>query len=92
MLPAPPGLFSTYTDCPSDSDSRAATARAMISLEPPGANGTTKRIVRDGQADWAWVGRGISRDSRQQTANSQDRRRVDIGITGFKRWNSLIWR
>src|SRR5881397_2344079 len=51
--PAPPGLFSTYTVCPSCFVSSAATERATISEVPPGANGTRKRIGLEGQADCA---------------------------------------
>ena len=49
-LPAPPGLLSTNTDCPSDLPISTAEVRATISLLPPGANGTTKRIALLGQA------------------------------------------
>src|SRR5882672_11463559 len=39
--PAPP-RFSTTTDCPHFCESFAATVRAVISVPPPGANGTMK--------------------------------------------------
>src|SRR6202171_2646681 len=44
ILPAAPGLFSTYTCCPRIFDISAATERPTISELPPGANGTTNRI------------------------------------------------
>jgi hypothetical protein len=53
MLPAAPGLLSTYTDCPRPLLSSTASVRAMISELPPGAKGTTKRTALLGQAAWA---------------------------------------
>src|SRR5688572_8652745 len=47
MVPAP-GRFSTTTCCPRYSDTFGATARAVMSVPPPGADGTTKRIAREG--------------------------------------------
>src|ERR1700681_4260338 len=49
MLPPAPGLFSTTTDWPQTSCSRLLTRRAVISVEPPGVNGTTTRTGLDGQ-------------------------------------------
>ncbi len=49
IVPAPPGLFSTNTDCPSCLLSSCATLRDTTSELPPGANGTTKRIGLVGQ-------------------------------------------
>src|SRR5512132_2614227 len=43
ILPAAPGLFSTYTCCPRIFDISAATERPTISELPPGANGTISR-------------------------------------------------
>jgi hypothetical protein len=39
--PPPPALFSTTIVCPSAGEMRSATTRAMMSVVPPGANGTT---------------------------------------------------
>jgi hypothetical protein len=44
MLPAAPGLFSTITGWPSDSDIFCPSMRASTSLEPPGGSGTTMRM------------------------------------------------
>src|SRR5688572_16116853 len=43
MLPAAPARFSTTTGWPSGACSRSAIRRAKMSVEPPGANGTTRR-------------------------------------------------
>ena len=45
MVPAPPARLSTMTLTPIDVVSSCATARATISEVPPGANGTTRRMV-----------------------------------------------
>src|SRR5260221_6701315 len=50
MLPPAPGLFSTTTDWPQTCCRRLPTRRAVISVEPPGANGTTTRTGLVGQA------------------------------------------
>ena len=39
--PPAPGLFSTMTGLPQASPRRWAMLRAALSVEPPGANGTT---------------------------------------------------
>jgi hypothetical protein len=36
IVPARPGRFSATTDCPRARDSRSATSRATVSVEPPG--------------------------------------------------------
>ena len=43
-MPAPPPLLSTNTVWPRCLVSSLATVRATLSLVPPGAKGTTKRI------------------------------------------------
>src|SRR5690606_6644113 len=48
-----PGLFSTMTGCPRDWVSFSATRRARMSVEPPGAQGTTILTGFSGQAPWA---------------------------------------
>src|SRR2546426_12801798 len=50
MLPPAPGLFSITTDCPQTSCRRLPTRRAVVSVEPPGANGTTTRTDLTGQS------------------------------------------
>src|SRR4030088_3321935 len=50
MLPPAPGLFSTTTDWPQTSCRRLLTRRAVMSVEPPGVNGTTKRTDFVGQS------------------------------------------
>src|SRR5450631_4362206 len=50
MLPPAPGLFSTTTDWPQTSCRRLLTRRAVISVEPPGVNGTTTRTGLTGQS------------------------------------------
>src|SRR5215831_1606282 len=50
MLPLAPGRFSTTTDWPRRAPSRSATTRALVSVTPPGANGTTRRSGRAGQS------------------------------------------
>src|SRR5690606_15519674 len=50
MLAAAPGLFSTVTGCCQILVSCAATSRAVISVDPPGGNGTTMRTAREGKS------------------------------------------
>src|ERR1700737_5509906 len=50
MLPPAPGLFSTTPDWPQTSCRRLLTRRAVISVEPPGVNGTTTRTGLTGQS------------------------------------------
>src|SRR5215213_905688 len=50
MLPAAPPRLSTTTFWPSDCESAIDTIRAMMSVGPPGANGTTSVIGRSGHA------------------------------------------
>jgi hypothetical protein len=49
MMPLAPGRLSTIFDCPHALAICAATTRAMMSVVPPGANGTSIRIGRLGQ-------------------------------------------
>jgi len=48
ILPPAPPRFSTSTVCPKTSVSPGAMVRAVISMFPLGANGTTMRIGLDG--------------------------------------------
>src|SRR5467141_2446331 len=50
MLPPAPGLFSITTVWPHTSCRRLPMRRAVVSVEPPGANGTTMRTVFAGQS------------------------------------------
>src|SRR5262249_22177863 len=49
LVPAP-GLFSTTACWPQMRESRSVVRRATVSVEPPGANGTTTRTGRVGQS------------------------------------------
>jgi hypothetical protein len=48
IAPLAPGLLSTITFWPNSLDSFDATARATTSVTPPGGNGTTSVIAREG--------------------------------------------
>src|SRR5437868_11317829 len=50
ILPPAPGLFSTTTDWPHTSCRRLEMSRAVMSVEPPGVNGTTTRTGFTGQS------------------------------------------
>jgi hypothetical protein len=54
IVPVAPGLFSTTNGCPNFSCSLGAIARASVSVDPPGGNGTTIVTGLVGQAS-AWV-------------------------------------
>ena len=55
-----PGRFSTITGCLSSGPSLSATARAMASVPPPGADPTSMRTGLTGQfaESWAWACQG----------------------------------
>jgi len=50
MLVPPPGRFSIKTCWPEPFESRRPTIRAITSVGPPAANGTTRWMGRVGQA------------------------------------------
>jgi len=50
MVPPAPPRLSMMTATPSAAASLSATARARMSLDPPGGNGTTRVMLRLGQA------------------------------------------
>src|SRR2546429_4200827 len=52
MLPLAPPAFSMTTVCPSGCRMRSAMMRAVVSVEPPGGNGTMSVIGRVGKF-WA---------------------------------------
>src|SRR5688572_21467258 len=56
MLPDAPERLSTTTDWPSTPRSPSARIRAVMSVLPPGAKGTSSRMGRDGQASAAYAG------------------------------------
>src|ERR1700709_2059393 len=85
MLPPAPGLFSTTTDWPQSSCKRLETRRAVMSVEPPGVNGTTTRTgfagqsaadARDGRIDGAAIA---------AAARLTKRRRFSMGTSGWDR-------
>ncbi len=51
-MPPAPGRFSTTNDTPSNSPMRLATAREVVSVTPPGVNGTIQLIGLVGNV-WA---------------------------------------
>jgi hypothetical protein len=53
VVPAAPARFSTITCCPRRSPRRCWTTLAMMSVVPPGGNGTMMRTGRVGQPSWA---------------------------------------
>src|SRR5882672_5309563 len=55
MLPLTPGRFSITTAWPSAPPSRSPINRAKISVDPPGANGTTIRIGLAGYRSWPFA-------------------------------------
>ena len=73
MLPPAPGLFSTTTDWPQTSCRRLQTRRAVMSVEPPGVNGTTTRTGLTGQsAPAAREARSAALQSRQRQDRQND--------------------
>ena len=49
-MPPPPGLFSTTMFCPTYFEATSANLRRCVSVEPPGGQGQTSVIVREGKA------------------------------------------
>src|SRR5215831_7421403 len=81
MLVPAPGLFSITTCWPQILDSRSAVMRATVSVDPPGAYGTT-RTGRVGQAR-ASAGRLTAGASANVAARATRRRRSMMTV--FKR-------
>jgi hypothetical protein len=69
MLPDAPGLFSTTTGWPSARDNGSTTRRAVKSVEPPGAVGTTSVIGRCGYLPWAKADGLASKDAPLRAAS-----------------------
>src|SRR3979409_396546 len=57
ILPAAPPRLSTITCWPSDCEKAIDRMRAMMSVGPPGANGTTREMGRSGKAASAGAAR-----------------------------------
>src|SRR5262245_57431810 len=78
MTPPAPPRFSTSTCCPRFSDSAGTTLRVTMSVPPPGAAGTTRRIGRAGY--WASAGemRGAARSP--QTSSAMNLVTVDLAL------------
>jgi hypothetical protein len=79
MLPPAPGLFSITTVWPHTSCRRLPTRRAVMSVEPPGGNGTTMRTFLSGQ--FAPSAREASMDGAAMAAavRPANRRRFSMG-------------
>src|SRR5262245_64815491 len=74
MLAPAPGRFSITTCWPQTSDSRAPMVRAMMSVAPPGTNGTIRRTKRVGHA-WANVARTPRLETRAEAADEPSKQR-----------------
>src|SRR5436190_20403848 len=79
MLPPAPGLFSTTTVWPHTSCRRLPTRRAVVSVEPPGVNGTTMRTVLAGQPAPFAREDMIAGAAMPAAASETKRRRFSIG-------------
>src|SRR5450432_1307440 len=79
ILPPAPGLFSTTTDWPQTSCRRLETSRAVISVEPPGVNGTTTRTDLAGQPEPNARDASIDGAARAAAARPAKRRRFSMG-------------
>src|SRR5882757_1861862 len=79
MLPPAPGLFSITTDWPQTSCRRLPTRRAVVSVEPPGVNGTTTRNGLAGQSAPAACDARMEGATIAAAARPTKRRRLSIG-------------
>src|SRR5471030_1475711 len=79
MLPPAPGLFSITTDWPHTSCRRLLTRRAVISVEPPGVNGTTTRTALAGQSAPKARDAIVDGAARAAAARPAKRRRFSMG-------------
>src|SRR6218665_1678422 len=68
MLPPAPGRLSTTTVWPSSPANFSATKRAVMSVLPPAARGTTRGMVRGGG--------GVARSARELSGHQRSR---DVG-------------
>ena len=83
-LPEAPERFSTTTGWPRDRCKGSATARARMSVEPPGAQGTTMVTGRLGYRSCAWRETGAVE---APTATESAARRVSPPVRAML-WNS----
>src|SRR5579872_2438925 len=79
ILPPAPPLFSTTTDWPQTSCKRLLMRRAVISVEPPGANGTTTRTGLTGQSAPEARDERMDGAATVAAAIAKKRRRFNIG-------------
>src|SRR5215212_10275047 len=79
MLPPAPGLFSITTDWPQTSCRRLPTRRAVVSVEPPGVNGTTTRTGLAGHSAAAACDARMEGSAIAAAARPTKRRRLSIG-------------
>jgi hypothetical protein len=78
MLPPAPGLFSITTDWPHTSCRRLPTRRAVMSVEPPGGNGTTMRTDLCGHSAPAARAERIGGAAMAAAASPTKRRRFSM--------------
>ncbi|MCY1545081.1 hypothetical protein D9M68_810060 [compost metagenome] len=84
-----PGLFSTTTVCLSRGPSLSATARAMASVPPPGADPTSRRRGLLGQsALCAWAGARADRHRAPAAIAANSRVFMVVSLVGvFLPWD-----
>src|SRR5215831_12644930 len=80
MLPPAPGLFSTTTDWLQISCRRLPTRRAVMSVDPPGVNGTTIFTGLAGQLSASAREERITGDANAAVARPRKRRRVGMDV------------
>src|SRR3954454_10061234 len=79
MLPDAPGLLSTRNGWPKDLPRCSASRRARMSVEPPGAQGTTRVTGCSGQA--ACAGAAIAPTTKAAQVRSLDRNRMALSLS-----------
>ena len=85
MIMDAPGRFSITTGLLQSSASLAATTRAVVSIEPPGAVGTMMRTARSGKpcARAAGGAPRIATATNRPPAAATGRRRLVMGLMGL---------
>jgi len=73
MMPPAPPRFSITTVCPRFSDSAGTTLRVTMSVPPPGAAGTTRRIGRVGYCAHAGEMSGAARSPGTSASSAMNR-------------------
>jgi hypothetical protein len=101
MLPPAPPLFSITTDWPQISCNRLPTSRAVMSVDPPGVNGTTMRTGLAGQLSPS-AREGRMAGAAAAAASAKKRRRSSMGAvplqsdrpiaSGRCRWDASVKR